>query len=256
MKIIRNMIVALSMYSRIPMPVFSWKEDDTKYALGFIGLVGVIIGAMEYGVYILGEYFALPLFVRTLLWATIPLVVTGGFHVDGFMDVQDALNSYKPKEEKLKILKDPHVGAFAIISLVVYGCFYFAGTYLLLEAGNRRLLLVVCLGFACMRAVGAFLGVVLRHAKQEGLLHEETKQAATGTKVLLLTTILLCLAGMVYLHYLAAAVVTLGSLLLILWYRHKCYKEFGGVSGDAIGFFITVSELLVVIFVAVVARVI
>jgi adenosylcobinamide-GDP ribazoletransferase len=29
--------------------------------------------------------------------------------MDGFMDTQDAFKSFKSKEEKLKILEDPHI---------------------------------------------------------------------------------------------------------------------------------------------------
>ena len=54
----------------------------------------------------------------------IPILITGGFHIDGFMDTQDAINSYKPREKKLEILKDPHIGAFAVISLLAYSIFW------------------------------------------------------------------------------------------------------------------------------------
>ncbi len=53
-----------------------------------------------------------------------PLLLTGGFHVDGFMDTMDAFHSYQPKERKLEILKDSHIGAFAVIMLAVYGLIY------------------------------------------------------------------------------------------------------------------------------------
>ncbi len=253
MKIIRNIAVALSMYSKIPMPIWRWKDDDMKYALGFIGLVGVIIGAIEYGIYLLGTYFAIPVFVKTLLWTAIPLLVTGGFHVDGFMDVQDALHSYQPKEEKLRILKDPHIGAFAVISLGLYGCLYIAATYMLLETGRKRFVLLAAIGFVLARGIGAFLGTVLKHAKQDGLLHEETKKTGTATKVLLILTILFAVAGMFYLNLLATALICVTQLLFVLWYRHKCYKEFGGISGDTVGYFITESELLVLIVTAIFA---
>ena len=37
----RAAIIAFSMYSRIPMPMFEWKEEDMKYAMCFFPLVGV-----------------------------------------------------------------------------------------------------------------------------------------------------------------------------------------------------------------------
>ena len=44
-----------------------------------------------------------------------------GFHVDGFMDTMDALHSYQPRERKLEILKDSHIGAFSVIKLAEFG---------------------------------------------------------------------------------------------------------------------------------------
>ena len=54
----------------------------------------------------------------TLCDGSDPLLVTGGFHVDGFLDTCDALHSYQSMEKKQEILKDPHIGAFAVLSLL------------------------------------------------------------------------------------------------------------------------------------------
>ena len=57
----------------------------------------------------------------------IPILITGGFHVDGFLDTCDALHSYQPRERKLEILKDSHIGAFAVIMLALYGLIFLGG---------------------------------------------------------------------------------------------------------------------------------
>lgn len=63
--------------------------------------------------------------LRGAVGALLPILVTGGIHMDGFMDTSDALASWQSPEKRLEILKDSHVGAFAVL-----GC---AG-YLLLDA--------------------------------------------------------------------------------------------------------------------------
>lgn len=110
-----------------------------------------VIRGIEYALWMLADRFQLPVFAETLFWAAVPLLITGGFHVDGFMDVQDAFNSYKPKEEKLKILKDPHIGAFEVISLGILVLLYISFTYLLLETKNNKMIAISCIGFALMR---------------------------------------------------------------------------------------------------------
>ena len=93
MKFLRNIAAAFSLYSRIPVPRFQWKEDDLKYHLVFLPWVGAIIGALEILIVAFADFAYLPDLATVVLLALAPLVVSGGFHLDGFMDVQDALRS-------------------------------------------------------------------------------------------------------------------------------------------------------------------
>lgn len=43
-----------------------------------------------------------------------PLLVTGGIHIDGFSDTMDALSSHAERQKKLEIMDDPHIGAFGV----------------------------------------------------------------------------------------------------------------------------------------------
>ena len=100
------MAVSFSLYSRIPMPRLSYAEDDMEHSLIWFPMVGVVIGALVCLVNIPDFMKEVPAAVRILLSLLIPIVVTGGFHIDGFMDTEDALRSYAPVEKKLEILKD------------------------------------------------------------------------------------------------------------------------------------------------------
>ena len=62
----------------------------------------------------------------SLLGTAVPLLITGGIHMDGFLDVTDARSSFQSRERKLEILKDPHAGAFAIAGCGVYLLLYTA----------------------------------------------------------------------------------------------------------------------------------
>ena len=48
----------------------------------------------------------------------VPVIVTGGIHVDGLLDTSDALSSWRDREKRLEILKDSHAGAFAVITAI------------------------------------------------------------------------------------------------------------------------------------------
>ena len=120
MSIIKSLVIAFSMYSKIPMPHLELDEKDMKYVMGFFPLIGLITGTLVYGWIYAGEILYVPDISRTLVLIILPVIITGGIHVDGYMDTCDALNSYGDREKKLAILKDSHIGAFAVIKLLVY----------------------------------------------------------------------------------------------------------------------------------------
>ena len=119
-RIIKSFIIAFSTYSRIPMPRVEWKEEDMKYVFCFFPFVGVVTGILFFVWNWLCFRFELPEICRVCVSIVIPLTLTGGIHADGFMDTADALSSFRDREKKLEILKDPHIGAFAVIRRVVY----------------------------------------------------------------------------------------------------------------------------------------
>ena len=50
--------IAFSMYSRIPMPRSQWTPETKAYAMGFFPWVGVVIGAVFFGLFCLTEWIA------------------------------------------------------------------------------------------------------------------------------------------------------------------------------------------------------
>ena len=108
---LKSLAIAVSMYSRIPVPNFSWDDKSAKYALCYFPFVGLIIGIAEFAAFFLLSYIETNI-LKLCIMCTVPLIISGGIHMDGFMDTVDALSSYSDKERKLEILKDPNTGAF------------------------------------------------------------------------------------------------------------------------------------------------
>ena len=44
MSVIKSFFIAFSIYSKIPVPQFAWKEEDMRYTLCFFPWVGAVIG--------------------------------------------------------------------------------------------------------------------------------------------------------------------------------------------------------------------
>ena len=101
--LIQSMIIAFSMYSKIPMPRVEWNKRNMKYALCFFPFIGVIIGlVMSGGLWFLREY-QFGAFFTACIATVIPVLITGGIHLDGYLDTIDALNSYGDREKRLEI---------------------------------------------------------------------------------------------------------------------------------------------------------
>ena len=116
MTVLQTIAVAFAMFSAVPVPQFDWNEKNMRYSLCAFPLVGVLCGVL----WCVCASLPLPAMVRAAGFCLIPIWVTGGIHLDGYADTCDALSSYGDREKKLEILKDPHLGAFAVISLAVY----------------------------------------------------------------------------------------------------------------------------------------
>jgi adenosylcobinamide-GDP ribazoletransferase len=86
MRIIKSFFIAFSMYSKIPMPQFEWKDEDMRYALCFFPWVGAVIGVLWYLWKWICVRFGVGTLCYTVVGTAIPILITGGFHVDGFLD--------------------------------------------------------------------------------------------------------------------------------------------------------------------------
>ena len=120
MTIIKSILIAFAMYSKIPLPMIDWDKRYMKYAICFFPLVGSVIGLIIFAFWKIQSFFNIGVFLRSVIILLIPIFVTGGIHLDGFMDTMDAINSYQPRERKMEILSDPHLGAFSVITFIVY----------------------------------------------------------------------------------------------------------------------------------------
>ncbi len=114
-KLWNSLVLAFAMYSSVPVPRADWEKENMRFVLCCFPLVGAVLGMLTYGWSIVCIYLPVGQLLRTAIYVLLPVLVTGGIHLDGFLDTCDALHSYAPRERKLEILKDPRAGAFAVI---------------------------------------------------------------------------------------------------------------------------------------------
>ena len=120
MNIVRSIIMSFSMFSCIITPRVEWKKENMGTALAFLPLIGCVIGLVMWGFALLCKALTLNNFVFAAVMTLIPVIISGGIHIDGFCDTVDALASHAEVERKHEILKDSHIGTFAVLWLIAY----------------------------------------------------------------------------------------------------------------------------------------
>lgn len=255
MKLLKSIAISFSLYSKIPMPVFEWDEENYRHAIAFLPLVGAVISVISYLAALFCRNYEVPVFVTAAFLTMVPLLITGGFHFDGFMDVQDALHSYQPREKKLEIMKDPHIGAFAVISAGGFFLIWLSSVYMIVFKafeGDGSSALLSALGiYPLIRALCGLSSILFPHAKKEGMLSVETGKSGKLDICILLVQGILAAVFMIWMSALCGILSLLAALLFTAFYRHLCLKNFGGVTGDTAGFFVSCAEACILFVIAV-----
>lgn len=245
---LKSFCIAFSTYSRIPMPRVEWNEKNMRWAVCYFPLVGAVIGGLEIGWFYLAGLLKLSNLLYGAVAAALPILISGGIHLDGFCDTVDALSSHQTRERMLDILKDPHTGAFAIIFCGVWLMVYFGGWCSVEKPEGVAL---AGIGFVLSRALSSLALTNWQCARKNGMLRSFADTAArrgvTGTMIVYL---ILCLGGLIAVQPLRGGLVIGVNGLIFLYYRLISYKKFGGVTGDLAGWFTQLAELGTILTVA------
>ena len=255
MNALRSVAMAFLMFSRIPMPLIEWKQENMRWMLSAFPLVGAAVGLALW----LWQLLSARLGFGPLLWAAgltlLPVAVTGGIHMDGWCDVSDALASHAAPEKKRAILKDSHTGAFAIIMLGCYLLLYFALASELPVTGHTALLLGLM--HVLSRILSGTIALIYPKNGGEGLLRTFTLSAeGKGPLAVLLVSFLLCAAALLWTGGLPGGAMLLGGVLTALWMKRLSAREFGGMSGDLSGYFLQLAELVMLLCCVMITKVV
>lgn len=251
MSFLSPLIMAFSCFSAIPMPHLDWDDAHMRYMMAAFPLVGVAIGAC---ILLWGQLCAMLGFGHLLQGAgltVIPILISGGIHMDGFADVVDAQSSHASPERKREILKDPHVGAFAIIGVGCYLLLYCGFAY---ELYPRQLIALASVPVVS-RCLSGFATVTFRASKSNGMFASESQTAsATHVRALLGVQAALMAAVLASQGVLTCLAVFGAGIASLAYVHHLANRDFGGMSGDLAGYFLQVAELVMLASIVIVGK--
>jgi adenosylcobinamide-GDP ribazoletransferase len=241
-KLYKGFVMALSMFTIIPTPYVEWDDEGVRNMMKFYPVIGLIVGTIWSIVYYLMNFLNTSMVLKSVVIMTIPFIVTGMLHLDGFMDVCDAILSRRDREEKLRILKDSKIGAFAVIALLILFFLQFGGIYSIVEK-NIPFYILIIIPVVSRSAVAYFL--LSRPTIKESTLGTYFKKGTNFKDILVMvfSLIFASLASFLFIHMSGLVLVSfiiLGVTLAV----EKCKKEFGGISGDVAGFALVIGEVI------------
>ena len=233
--------MAWGMFLSIPCPCKIWDEKARPWQLVYLPVAGLLVGALwALAAYALGSFDRLPA-LRAAVLAAMPFLLTGFLHLDGFMDCCDAILSRRDLPTRQKILKDSHVGSFAVVCTIFLMLAAFAAfwDFDAKEGWQGLLLLPVFSRFASSFCVFACRPMQTSQYAS-GFEAAQHKRQLTALAVL---NVLAAAAGLLLLKSAWFTASAIGAELFALLICRAARKNLGGMSGDISGFSMTLGEL-------------
>ncbi|OIJ12802.1 cobalamin 5'-phosphate synthase [Anaerobacillus arseniciselenatis] len=234
---IYGFLLAVQFLTRVPVSFqCPWNKQTSRWALRSYPLVGLLLGfIIVFTFYILQPH--LSTWMMTVLLITLWVGLTGGLHLDGWMDVADAVGSNAPLQKKWEIMKDPHVGSFGIIALLFLLIWKTVLIYSLLNIGYGLIFSIILI-MATTRLCTVILLIFLPTAKKEGL-------AAVWKANIERTDLLFAIVPVVIVViYLDQFLILIPAyFLFVIFYGLWVMKAFKGINGDLLGTAIEGGEL-------------
>lgn len=238
-RVVNALAMAFSMYTVLPIRAKTWDEESRALMLTLFPVVGLIIGFIWYGLALLMRALSFPKLLYAVLLTVYPYMISGYLHLDGFMDCCDAIMSRRPREEKLRILKDSHVGAFAVISLSMLLLLCVAFVYSQPENAAIEALIFIPACSRCVCALCIFNLNPIGHSQFAGGFQAGKKRSYSWALAVLL---LLLFVGSYLTGGVGAFFSALFSVLACCSAVYYARRQLGGMSGDVSGYAAVISE--------------
>ena len=239
---VESFLIALSMYSTIPVKCLDWNKNNLRHAMIFFPLIGLICGFGIGFIWYIFKILQASHFLFAVFALLITVIITGGIHLDGFCDTADALFSRRSQEEKLKILKDAHCGAFAVVSIILIILLQVADFSEIFLKFDINFLGIITGGYMLSRCLSAISVMTFPCAKTSSLAKTFSEYAGSGSKKILIAEFILIGFILIYFYHKLAMLLISSAILVFIYYYQMQKKQFGGMTGDLAGFFLVLCE--------------
>lgn len=248
---LKGFYMSLGMFNAFPLPFHIWDDACANLLLPCFPVVGAIIGLVWWGAAEVSAALGLNSVLSAAVITAVPFLMTGFLHLDGYMDTSDAVLSRRPREDKVRILKDPHTGSFAVIMAILLFLLMFAASYTAADRSAKFCLFPVVTVIS--RCCSAFSMLSMKAMPESGYAKMLKKDIKPAHKIFAVILFLMASAAAVLVSGIFGLIIPAAVTFSFMCALAYSCKEFGGISGDLTGFSLTVSELCGVFAIALMA---
>lgn len=228
-------------------------RENRKYALLILPLIGVITGAIMYAFCMICLKFGFGQSFFALIGAVIPILITGGVNLAGFMKTIDALRNTRSVEKRLEMMKDFHAGIYAVVAAAAYYMLYAGG---LVMIWKDRQLLLLGIGYVISGTLSGMAAVWFPETKsKESAYAFASKSEKQVFRIFLSLILFLCFGTCIMFSTIMGMLEALVCMWIWTFYYYMSKKCFGGITAELTGFFTALCELAVVLFVGIFGRI-
>lgn len=247
-KYLRAAMMSFTMFCAIPCPFHTWDDEARPLMTLFLPAVGAWIGLL-WAALLWGErwlmtaaFAAVPgaAYVLAAALCAYPFLITGFMHADGFLDVVDAVRSWRNLDERRRIVKDPHSGSFAVIACSLLMTGMYAASYAALTGDAP--VWKLCFLAVTSRTASALAVTVLRPMSISEYSGNYRKNIAAPHAYILAVILAAAVIAPVFIWGFSGLFCAAAAAFHALAVR-RGYKSLDGMSGDISGYALTWAEL-------------
>jgi adenosylcobinamide-GDP ribazoletransferase len=235
---IRLLLTAVQYFTRIRVPAWvGHAPERLTGAARYLPAVGLIVGASGAAVLWLAS-LVLPAPLPAILSTMVTVLMTGAIHEDGLADTCDGIGGGTTRERALEIMKDPRIGVFGTIALILL-------LMLKVAALSSMPIWTAMAALVGAHAFSRFCALLIVFTGRYVGTGERSRAAPVVERMtigdLLIAAVFglpaLALSGLDAIVAIVVALVLVG--LLVRW----CVQKIGGYTGDTLGATQQVAEI-------------
>jgi len=232
---------ALEFTGILKIPFYRSSEESYKQlykSAAWFPITGLLLGLLFF---FINQYFSLNNEFQAIIFVFLYSIITRATHIDGFVDCCDAFFGGYDEKRRLDILKDSNIGVFAGCGLFFLLYFkYMLYKYLIIN----NMITYILISMILSRNLFIYVAIGANYPREKGTGKIFVENISFRE---LIISIILCLTFIFFIpkvNLIKILILYVFLTFLSFIFRIYCKNKISGVTGDCLGAWIEICEVL------------